>query len=33
MYAAIILPLSLPKVYTYAIPESFQENIKVGMRV
>jgi primosomal protein N' (replication factor Y) len=33
MYAAIILPLSLPKVYTYAIPESFQENIKVGIRV
>lgn len=33
MYAAIILPLSLPKVYTYAIPTHFELAVKVGVRV
>lgn len=33
MYASIILPLSLPKVYTYAIPDAFQSIVKAGMRV
>lgn len=32
-YAEVILPLALPKVYTYLIPEEFSEKIKTGCRV
>jgi len=32
-YAEILLPLSLPVNYTYAIPEALKPIIKVGMRV
>ncbi len=33
MYAQVILPLALPKTYTYAIPLAWQEKILPGMRV
>jgi primosomal protein N' (replication factor Y) len=33
MYAQVILPLALPKTYTYAIPEEWQEKAQPGMRV
>ncbi len=33
MYASIILPLALPKTYTYAIPELWQATVRPGMRV
>ena len=33
MFAEIIIPLALPKNYTWSIPESLQEEIIVGMRV
>ena len=33
MYASIILPLALPKTYTYAIPEGWQGSVRPGMRV
>ena len=33
MYASIILPLALPKTYTYAIPAAWQETVRPGMRV
>ncbi len=33
MFAEIIIPLALPKNYTWSIPESLQEEIMVGMRV
>ena len=33
MYASIILPLALPKTYTYSIPEQWQDAIRPGMRV
>ncbi len=33
VFAEIILPLALPKVYTYSIPEELQETIQIGMRV
>jgi primosomal protein N' (replication factor Y) (superfamily II helicase) len=33
IYAEVIIPLALPKNYTWAIPEQFQANIKVGCRV
>ena len=32
-YAEVILPLALPKTYTYAVPESFASKIKIGCRV
>ncbi len=32
-YAEVILPLALPKTYTYAVPESFAGKIKIGCRV
>ena len=33
MYAEIIIPLALPKNYTWAIPEAMQAEIMEGMRV
>lgn len=33
MFAEIIIPLSLPKNYTWAIPESLLESVKPGVRV
>ncbi len=33
MYAEIIIPLALPKNYTWAIPASLSEEVMVGMRV
>lgn len=33
MYASIILPLALPKTYTYAVPAAWQESVRPGMRV
>jgi len=33
MYAEIIIPLALPKNYTWMIPESLQSELMVGMRV
>jgi primosomal protein N' (replication factor Y) len=33
MYAQVILPLALPKTYTYAIPSEWEEKILPGMRV
>jgi len=32
-YAEIILPLALPKTYTYGIPESLDEQVQPGVRV
>lgn len=32
-YAEVILPLALPKLYTYAVPESLSGQVKPGMRV
>ena len=32
-YAEVIIPLALPKNYTWAIPEDFQPDIKAGSRV
>lgn len=33
MFIEVILPLSLPKTYTYKVPPHLQENIQVGKRV
>jgi len=33
MYAEIIIPLSLPKNYTWSIPEEMQSEVLIGMRV
>lgn len=33
MYAEIIIPLALPKNYTWAIPETLQDSIHIGCRV
>ena len=33
MFAEIIIPIALPKNYTWSIPESLQEEIMIGMRV
>ena len=33
MYAEIIIPLALPKNYTWAIPEELAEGVMIGMRV
>lgn len=33
LFADVILPLALPKAFTYSIPENFQKKIKAGMRV
>jgi primosomal protein N' (replication factor Y) (superfamily II helicase) len=33
LYAEVIIPLALPKNYTWAIPEHLQDNIKIGCRV
>jgi len=32
-YAEVILPLALPKTYTYSVPMSLSEKIKIGCRV
>ena len=32
LFAEIILPLALPKIYTYTIPEIFADKIKPGCR-
>ena len=33
MYAEIIIPLSLPKNYTWMIPPSMESEVMIGMRV
>lgn len=33
MYAQVILPLAIPKTYTYAIPDEWSSRISPGMRV
>ena len=33
LYADVLLPLSLPVLYTYKVPEKFRKSIKTGMRV
>ncbi len=33
LYADVLLPLSLPVLYTYRIPDAFREELKPGMRV
>jgi len=33
MYAEIIIPLALPKNYTWAIPAELAEGVMIGMRV
>ncbi|MFM1972410.1 MAG: primosomal protein, partial [Bacteroidota bacterium] len=33
MYAEIIIPLALPKNYTWAIPPELAEGVMIGMRV
>jgi len=33
LYADVLLPLSLPVLYTYRIPDTFRKRIKPGMRV
>lgn len=33
MFAEIIIPLALPKNYTWAIPESFRDTVQPGIRV
>lgn len=33
LYAEVIIPLALPKNYTWAIPPNFQQAIKPGIRV
>jgi primosomal protein N' (replication factor Y) (superfamily II helicase) len=33
VYAEIIIPLALPKNYTWSIPERLQEQVRVGVRV
>lgn len=32
-YAEVILPLALPKTYTYAVPQSFVSKLNIGCRV
>ena len=32
-FASVILPLAVPKTYTYSVPENMQETIAVGLRV
>ena len=33
MFADVILPLSLPNLYTYRVPEELEHNVQVGARV
>ncbi len=33
MYISVILPLAVPKVYTYKVPEELQDRIQFGIRV
>ncbi len=33
IFVEVLLPLALPRTYTYALPESLQKNIAVGKRV
>ena len=32
-YAQVILPLALPKLYTYAVPKRLEKEVEIGMRV
>lgn len=33
MYISVILPLAVPKVYSYSVPEPFRDKVKFGIRV
>jgi len=33
LYATVVLPLALPKQYTYIVPENLKEEIQFGVRV
>lgn len=33
MYAEVIIPLALPKNYTWSVPEQFRSRVKPGIRV
>ena len=33
MYAEVIIPLALPKNYTWSVPEQFRDRVKPGIRV
>jgi primosomal protein N' (replication factor Y) len=33
MYVDVILPLALPRLYTYSVPEEYAEGVEVGKRV
>ncbi len=33
LYAEVIIPLALPKNYTWAIPSNFQQAVQPGIRV
>ena len=33
MYAEVIIPLALPKNYTWSVPEQFRSRVKPGVRV
>jgi len=33
LYATLVLPLALPKQYTYIVPEELVEDIQFGVRV
>jgi primosomal protein N' (replication factor Y) (superfamily II helicase) len=33
VFSEVILPLALPKTYTYGVPENFTDKIKIGCRV
>ena len=33
MYAEVIIPLALPKNYTWSVPEHFRSQVKPGIRV
>lgn len=33
MFAEVIIPLALPKNYTWAVPEHLQQQVKIGCRV
>jgi primosomal protein N' (replication factor Y) len=33
LYCEVIIPLALPKTYTYSVPDIFEKNVQVGCRV
>lgn len=33
LFAEVVLPLALPKLYTYGVPLHFKEQVKIGIRV